>query len=309
MRAAERDAQRRHKVALKAQMVAAAGNAVSDWESYLDDLLSIHMNLADEVNWNEVASAEKPVEPVRQRLFEETARSALREFKPGLMDRILGQVDKKRNRLERALVAAPGEDERALQAATENYHKALSDWHSETDLARRLISGETDAIRQVIEEFQSLSDESLIGRNINFKIAGDRIHAVVHVHTDEIVPNVRRKQLASGRLSESKMPAGQFNDIYQDYVCSVALKVAGDLFRILPQRVVFVTCETEMLDTATGHKQPKPILSVQFAQETFARLNLKTIDPSDSMKNFNHRMSFTKAKGFSPIEPLIGHLD
>lgn len=101
------------------------------------------------------------------------------------------------------------------------------------------------------------------------------------------------------------MPVGQFNELYQDYVASVALKVAGDMFQILPLQEVYVTCEAEMLNSMTGHKESTPILSVQFVRRTFERLNLKSIDPSDSMSNFNHVMSFSKTKGFSAIRPLF----
>jgi hypothetical protein len=304
MRAAERDAQRRHKAAMKAQMIADAEDAVNDWENYIDDLLSVHVNLADEINWSQLAAAPKPEEPARASLHETKAKVALERYKPGFIDKMFGQAEKRRASLQEALAKAPEKDEEAYQSALIEHQTALADWHSETDLARKLIAGETEAIRQVIEEFQSLSNESLIGRTINFRIEGDRIHAIVQVHTDEIIPSMRRKQLASGKLSESKMPVGQFNELYQDYVCSVALKVAGDLFRILPQTEVFVTCESEMLDTVTGHKQPTPILSVQFVQETFMRLDLAGIDPSDSMRNFNHNMRFAKTKGFAPVEAL-----
>ena len=59
-----------------------------------------------------------------------------------------------------------------------------------------------------------------------------------------------------------------------------------------------------MLDKSTGHLSNMPILSVQIVRETFKTLRLSAIDPSDSMKNFNHRMSFKRTSGFTPIEPL-----
>lgn len=302
VRAAERDAQRRHKAALKEQMISDAADAVDSWENYIDELLTVHVNLADEIDWNAIANTPKPSEPVRKNDSE--AKAKLESYKPSFMDKMFGQAEKKRVRLQDILAGAPEKDDETYRKAMANYEAALAEWKADTELAHKLVAGEADAIRQVIEEFQSLSKESLIGSALNFRMSEGRIHAVVQVHTDEIIPSFRRKQLASGKLSESKMPVGQFNELYQDYVCSVALKVAGDLFRILPQTEVFVTCESEMLDTATGHKKPTPVLSVQFVQETFMRLNLESIDPSDSMSNFNHNMRFAKTKGFAPIEPL-----
>lgn len=303
MRAAERDAQRRHTSALKAQLVADAQAAVTDWETYIDELLTIHVNLADEFDWNALAAKQEPGKPVKKTVHEAKAKEALSSFKPGVMDKLLGATGKKRAGFESNLAMAPELDERDYRQDIKHYEEALAEWKSDTDLARRLIAGENDAVLQVIREYQSMSEESLIGQSVKFTVDGQYIHAAALVHSDEIIPSTRRKQLASGKLSETKMPAGQFNELYQDYVCSVALKIAGDLFRMLPQQEIYVTCETEMLDTATGYKKSTPILSVQFVQQTFMALNLRSIDPSDSMANFNHRMSFNKTRGFAPVEP------
>lgn len=101
------------------------------------------------------------------------------------------------------------------------------------------------------------------------------------------------------------MPVGEFNELYQDYVASVALRVAGDLLNVLPLKEVYVTCVAQMLDSQTGHQELTPILSVQFVRETFLRLNLKHIDPSDSIQNFRHEMKFSRTKGFAPVAQLI----
>lgn len=151
---------------------------------------------------------------------------------------------------------------------------------------------------------QSFTKDDLIGSSVVFEIGEGFLHALPEVHSSDIVPSVRRKQLASGRLSESKMPAGQFNELYQDYVASVALRIAGDLFHIVPLDEIYVTCKAEMLNSSTGHQEMTPVLSVMFLRETMKRLNLKSIDPSDLLQNFKHVMKFKKTKGFEQIEPL-----
>lgn len=254
-RAAERDAQRRHKAALKAQMIEDAADAVDSWESYIDDLLTVHVNLADEIDWHQIASSPKPNAVVRANTHTQAAKDKLESYKPGPFAFLKGGKDKVIANLAAAVDAAKKKDEDDYKAATIDAEAAIEDWETETSLARRLIDGELEALKEVIGEYQSLSSNDLIGSEINFTMKENVVHARPQVHTDEIIPTFRRKQLASGRLSETKMPVGQFNELYQDYVASVALKVAGDLFKILPQTTVYVTCESEMLDTATGHKK------------------------------------------------------
>ena len=303
-RAAEREAQRQHKIALKEQLIADAENAVASWETFIDDLISVHVDLADAINWNDIANTPTPSEPTFSSDNQVAAKKALEKFKPGIFDFLAGGSVKKQRKLEDKIKTAPKADQESYDKKLAAYKKALAEWEAETGLARRLVSGEKEAIIEVVKEFQTFEKESMIGAAISFAVEDGFLHAIPVVHSDEIVPKFRRKQLASGKLSETKMPVGQFNELYQDYVCSVALKVGGDMFHILPLDEIYVTCQTTILNTNTGHQEPTPILSVQLVRKTFSGLNLKNIDPSDSMGNFNHVMSFKKTKGFAPIEPL-----
>lgn len=300
----EREAARRHKQAVKEQMSADAAQDVENWEDYIAGLVSIHTKLTAPMDWDKVLSKPAPSKPVRKSDHENSAREALDGFKPRLLDKVFGGSAKRKADLEHTLAEAPGIDDRTYKAAEAQYAKDLKEWEEDRSLAARLMKGEGAAIREVISEVQPLVKEDLIGSHLNFSFDDDYIHARPLVHSNEIVPSIRRKQLASGKLSETKMPVGEFNELYQDYVASVALKVAGDLFRILPLDQIYVTCEAEMLNTATGHQEPTPILSVQFVRATMEKLNLEAVDPSDSMSNFNHRMAWSRTKGFSAIEPL-----
>jgi hypothetical protein len=303
-RAAERDAQRRHNAALKVQMAANTAEGVADWERYVENLVSVHADLADAIDWQSIASQPKPEAPLPVTTQQERARRALEAFRPSLLDVFRGGSAKCRQRLEADLRTAPSLDAAAFDKNMAAYRDALSEWETDTELARRLCAGDAAALKEVITEMQSLSRESLIGSAVSFSIGDGFVHAEPEVHSDDIIPRFRRKQLASGRLSETKIPVSQFNELYQDYVASVALKVAGDLFQITPLDEVYVTCLARMLDASTGHQEMTPILSVQFVRRTFVRLNLAHLDPSDSMINFNHVTEFKKTKGFSRIKPL-----
>jgi len=305
MRAAEKEAERRRKQALKEQKINEAADAVADWQQYIDELVSIHADLVDPIDWHRVANQAKPQEPHLQRTHQEAARQALDEFKPSFVDIFRGGSEKLRGKLEDELARACQLDEAEYEEAKARYADELAEWESDTRLARRLIQGEQSAIEEVLNEFHSFSDEELIGLSINFSFCEGFVHAQPQVHSEDIVPNVRRKQLASGKLSETRMPVGQFNELYQDYVASVALKVAGDVFRIIPIDEVYVTCMAQMLNSQTGYQELTPIVSVQFVRETIEGLNIARVDPSDSLSNFNHVMNFKKTQGFSPITPLM----
>ncbi|MXP08566.1 hypothetical protein [Pseudoblastomonas halimionae] len=303
-RRAARDAERRWKADQKAMIAADAQDAVSEWREHLSDLVSLHVNPNDDVNWQMLRDAPEPVSPMRRTRHEDSALAALDQFQPRFFDFLSGGSEKRRLSLVDAVSEGRARDDAEHQNNLNVFDQEHADWQSDKELATRLLAGDISAERDVINTMTSWADDGLIGSRLEFSITDEFLHAIAHVHTDEIVPNYRRKQLQSGKLSETKMPIGERNELYQDYVCSVSLKVAGDIFSVLPRNEVFVTCMANMLDSTTGHKVDMPIVSVQFVRPTFNDLRLSAIDPSDSMSNFNHRMKFAKTKGFSPIDPL-----
>lgn len=299
-----REAERQHKQDVKNQIASEAANSVSAWEKYLDDLLSVHTDLAERIDWQAMLDAPAPREPSIHPQNLIRAENELAAFRPKRFDFFRGKGAKRRKLLEDKIPAAKELDEEVRKKAAAGHAAKLVEWNNDKLLAQRLLTGESSAIEEVVAEMQTFTKSKLVGSAIEFAISDNFVHAKPQVHSDEIVPKFRRKQLASGKLSETKMPTSAFNDLYQDYVSSVALKVAGDLFQILPLEEVFVTCEAEMLNSTTGHKEATPILSVQFVRPTFDQLKLARLDPSDAMANFNHAMKFSRTKGFSAISPL-----
>jgi len=304
MKAAERESQRRYKADQKRRVASEAADAVDDWKQEINDLISIHADLADAINWHKLVEVPKPKTPSNFTKHREQIAPKLKNFKPKMFDFLFGGTEKRKTKLIASFEAAKLKDQTAQEKAKLEHETALQDWEDETSMAKRVLAGDAHAAHQVVSEMQTVTDQAIIGKKVNFKFDQNFVHAITEVHSDDIVPNYRRKQLASGKLSETKMPVGEFNELYQDYVASAALKIAGDLFHILPHPEIYVTCTSMMLDTQTGYQKPTPILSAQFVRETFMRLNIAMVDPSDALENFNHVMNFKRAKGFNEIKPM-----
>lgn len=303
-RRAEREAERRRKTAAIARLASDAADAVVEWRNHLRDIVSLHVDSTDDMDWNAIKNRSAPIAPTRVDDLEACALANLNEFRPRFFDLLSGGSEKRRAKLSRSVEEARNADDARFQTRQVEFEREHADWLADKELATRLLNGELAAERDVIEEMQSFSEHGLLGKRIAFQISDEFLHAIVHAHNDDVVPNFRRKQLQSGRLSETKMPVGEANELYQDYVCSVALRVAGDLFGLLPRGEIIVTCCAEMLDGSTGYLVQTPILSVRFVRETFRNLNLSGLDPSDAMRNFVHEMDFKRTKGFSSIRPL-----
>ena len=88
----------------------------------------------------------------------------------------------------------------------------------------------------------------------------------------------------------------------QDYVCSCILRIARDLFSLLPLKTVYIHAYDEQLNTETGHSERFLILSIKIDQTILDDLNFENIHCSDAMNNFPHHMKFRKFKGFESVE-------
>jgi hypothetical protein len=82
------------------------------------------------------------------------------------------------------------------------------------------------------------------------------------------------------------------------------LRVGRELLALLPVPVVVVNAVADVLNSSTGNIESHTILSVAMSGDVLAGMNFKALDPSDSMKNFKHNMTFSKTGGFSPVEKL-----
>lgn len=309
VRAAERDAKRRQrelekqqKQYEKMQELEQAAYEVEVYENHIDIIQSIHKECSVPIDWKKLAASPKPKKPEKLKEHEKSARSVLENYKPGFLDKIFKKGEKKRIDLEKNVSKAIEEDETEYKSNVDEWKSALNDWDESVKLAQSILSGDEKAKIAAIENLDPFSEISNLGSSLIVSVEESGVvEATIHVHGNDIVPNEVKGLLKSGKLSVKKMPEGKFNEIYQDYVCSCALRVANELFSAIPDDLVIVTAVDELLNTKTGHLEESPILSVCISRSTLQSLNMDAIDPSDSMGNFIHNMSFKKTKGFQAV--------
>ena len=287
------------------QALEQAAYEVEVYENSIDVMISLHKDSTENVNWNEVINKERPVEPYRTSTNEDKARRKLEDFTPNIFDKIFSKIERKRKDLQDKIILGKGIDDKEYSEALNNYRKELDDWKQVNDLAVRIIAGDNDAYVEAINQLNPFSEIANLGSNISFEIIDDKlVEATLNVNGDSVIPKESKSLLKSGKLSTKRMTSTKFNALYQDYVCSALLRVARELFAILPIEMVIIHAVGELLNTSTGHFEKQTILSVCMPKETIQRLNFELLDPSDSLENFVHQMNFKQTKGFSPIKKI-----
>ncbi|MCL4263370.1 MAG: hypothetical protein KJ069_09150 [Anaerolineae bacterium] len=301
----QRELENRQKLLEKMGELERSVYEVQVYENHIDLLLSVHKECGEPIDWETISKSSPPTKPDESKTYEESAQAKLDGYKPSIFDKVLKRTEIQREKLSKAVEEAREKDKQQYQKALQDYEKNYADWDASCELANKVLAGDLQSYLDAIQHFEPFSDIGQLGSAINFQVeTGSLVLATVHVNDEQAIPSVVKSLLQSGKLSIKQMPKGKFYELYQDYICGCVLRVARELFSLLPIEMVIVTAMGKLLNPQTGHKEEQPILSIAIPRHTLANLNIEMIDPSDSMNNFIHRMSFKKTKGFEAVEAL-----
>jgi len=291
---------------LKEQIRNDNAQAADSYKDYIDMLVSLHKSCSEKINWNSFLNEPEPEKPRKTKKREGQAAVALQLYKPSFFDRLLGLEAKKRAKLKSELERALQADLSEFNRDAAKYNEDLEDWKTVRGIARGVLAADPVAYRDAISFFEPFSGISQLGTQLNCVINQYGLTINVSVNSSEIIPDYVLSTTATGKLSNKKMTTSRFNELYQDHVCSAAIRVARETFALLPIEQVQVNAIADLLDSSTGRIRPMPVLSVKFMKDNLSRLDFRRIDCSDAMRNFVYRMGFSRNTGFSAVEMLEG---
>jgi hypothetical protein len=312
-REAERDAKRRQrelermeKEQAKMDALEQAAYEVEAFDNLMDRLTSLHNEYVETFDWEYISTEVEPTEPVKKTHNERKAQAAFENYKPSLIDRIFGKQATKISMLQTDIERSASLDKSVFEKELLSFQNNHAKWKTRCDFANRILNGDYQAFNEAVLEIDLFSEikEFGIQSDIHFKNS-EQAQISLNIHGEDIIPSEKKLLLQSGRLSVKKMPKGEFYEYFQDHVCSSAISVANETFAAFPSiNEITVDVMDKMLNTSNGYIEDAIILSVMIPRKTLETLNLEAIDASDSMKNFNHSMSFKKTIGFSAVDPL-----
>lgn len=292
-----RELERQTKEQAKLSALEKARLEVETYENRLDVLLSVHKDCGEILDWTGLAASLSPPCPQKISYHEQKAVQRYTVLQPQ-------QKEPSQSMLEQARAR----DEQDFQNAMQVYSQQMAEWERLKNLARRIITGEHKAYTEALVEFNPFAEISDLGSSINFTIHDAKlIECALKISSKQAIPPECRTLTSSGKVSVKPMPKGRFHEIYVDYLCGCVLRVAREVFALLPINVVMVTAMTDMLDSRTGQMVEEPVLSVAMSRAAIAQLNFDQLNPSDAMENFQCRGDFKtsrKSEAFQPITPL-----
>lgn len=304
-----RESDRREKQRAKIEHMQESANSVEEMEDFLKSLISIHCECSDDIDWEEVSNNPEPEKPKRSNKFEGKARDKHENFKPNFFHKIL-KIEKWREKnLETNIGKAIKKDDHQHDLKIQKYNIDHAQWKEENNLAKRILKNELEAFEEVMNRFSSIGDNRYISGCVSLNKSDKWFVAEMNVLSSDIVPQEKYSLRQSGSLSVKKMPKREFHDIYQNYVCSCSLRVAREIFALLPIDEIVVNVTDDLLNKSTGYQENQAILSVLFVRDTLDQLNVKRVAPSSAMSNFIHNMKFKSVSGFEVVESVSDKSD
>lgn len=263
---------------------------VEKYNAYIDMLTSVHLEVENDVNWRSVAE-----EDIAHLLNEgPNVTSIMNEFanyKPTFRDKLFNRITAKKMIIEEKLPEAKELDFEIYQRK-----QRLK------DAASRIINGDNDAWIVALTDYAPFDDIEGFGSEINFDINNNELIVNFTVGNEEVVPTDVLTLTTTNKLSRKKMGKTNYLALYQDYVCSCVIRIAREVFAILPIDTVLI----HVYDFGQADLPPKKgcILSTRIKRENLNSLDFENIDCSDTIETFEHNMKYLKTKGFRLVEEL-----
>jgi len=163
-------------------------------------------------------------------------------------------------------------------APDETYNQQM--WEYYHNMAGKVLAGDIDTYLQLIYEVNPLDD--LLSYGSNYEFGTDDPKKI------EVEFNVNESALSEAKRNLSQI---EYNLLLQDYICSMCIRIARDMFALLPIK------DTIVHAVLNGNT----VVSVDFDRMTLSKIKFGYIDPSDTMAQFRHNMVFTVNNGFCAV--------
>jgi hypothetical protein len=289
--------QRRAKEQAKQSALEQASLEVETYKNQMDVLLSLHKEHCDDLDWEALAALLPPPCPLKNSHHEFIAKQQLLLVPPN-------QRQQSQTMVEQARLL----DEQAFQEAMQTYANTRAEREKLKNLSCRIIAGEKKAYIEALDEFDPFTEVSEIGSSIQFRAHSAKLlECLLKANGVQAIPADVKTLTAAGKVSTKPMAKARLCEVYQDYLCGCVLRVAREVFALLPVDTLLVTAFVDSIDTQTGQTMEQPVLSVVMPRKLVAKLNFERIDPSDSMEQFQHRGDLKvtrKSLSFETIVPL-----
>ncbi|WP_136606656.1 hypothetical protein [Paenibacillus dokdonensis] len=264
------------------------------YENQLEWITSIHQICGEPISWDQIAAAAAPFRRGEAGPREKLAEENYRDFKPTRMQKLLKQDAGMMQELSDQITQAREQDQ-------QDYLQ----WKNLTDFAHSILEGNRTAYLRVLEEMAPLEDLLTLGSGLEFNVLNAAaVEVEMDVNSGQMIP-VESKQLTEeGILTASPLNIEEQHEMERKYVCGSVLRIARELFAVLPLDTVLVHARDTKVVRDTGQEEYVTVLSVEFERGMLSNVDMEQEACPQLLEQFRHHIKYDSSTGFGPVEQL-----
>lgn len=245
-------------------------------------------------------------------VYNDTMGSLGRIIRPAVREYEQKEKDRQKRAMERSNAQDLHELESYIRQITGLHHETIDEihWAAQTrpeakQVYEKLRSGDDGTLMKVIKSQQTLTRIHKLARGLGFSVENGLVHAILALHNRSIVPDFHLKYMPSGKLTEVKMPREKSMKLYRAYASSAVLKVASDLFRLVPAGNIVVTAIAPCNVADSEYDEEWPVLSANLMRKPIMEMDMPNAEPIAVIQAFQHSERFHPTHGFGRVVPLM----
>lgn len=264
------------------------------YENRIELIESVHKECHEALQWDQIYNSFPPFIKGSKGSRESEAEQAFINYEPSWLHKLFKKDDKVRKMLVDNITLARAEDQMEYEEWEQLYH-----------LSAGVMAGRAIHYNEVIKQMAPLEDLTGFGSSFEYNVINANLLEVeFDVNLSQVIPIDIVSMANNGRLSIVPMSKAQIAELEQEYLCSGALRIAREMFALLPIEHVLVHAMDTQLNTIIGKEEYVTIASIQFDRKTLSAMNFDEIDCTEVIDLFPNRKKFKKASGYFAVEKL-----
>ncbi|MBW8812302.1 MAG: hypothetical protein JF588_02655 [Caulobacterales bacterium] len=266
------------------------------YDARIESLTQIHRVDVKRVDWAHIVEQGMVAPAVARDAVSSAARRKLAEYRPSMMDALLGLEQQKRRELTEKVIEAGRADIELYaraKAAAEAHNRMLK-------LAPEVAALNPAAIAGVLHANGGAAVLAEVCEGLKlFVVGAGRLVAQLDLLEFDALPDEACTVGAAGPLFAVIPPSEQL-ELQLANACSVVLRVAVELLQVAPVDAVEVVART-CRPGGLAEADMEPVLYVKAPAAAIAKLKLKTLEATPVVTALGPRIDWKPTRGFTPI--------
>ncbi len=269
---------------------------VNRQKAIVEVLRSLHREREAALDWVKIQNSAPPYREGEKGPHEEKAIAARRHYRPSLIDKLFSKVEQRERELDAAIRAAAKED--AIDYRV---------WENTVTLAEGVLNRDEDCWLMVLEHMHSFDDLLEFGVGITVGVNKDGcVEAEVNCNTANIVPHQVYMLSQSGKVTRMDTDKASYYNLMRDYICSLAMRIAGDIFATLPAAGLILNIVDDRADAQSGALSQITVLSAAMDAEAVNHLNFGVLNPWRTLSDMYCTMDFRRTEAPGEVKRVVG---